>query len=363
MPLLNHTVKVKSLSLALILCLLGGTNTHAAALADPRTEALSHRLFPLLSQPAAWRGDETDRRRRLAVCGQTPACLMWTAPEGESLAGDDGTRAEILREINGINQILAVYGQGRTPRYPEIDGPKDAAGTPGFAATVSHAIAESQAAGEGGDPSLGLALALLAGNDRFEAIAFEPLDATCNAAAIARARTIDWSRYPFTALIVPGNGPQDLQTPLSPVGAERVKLAAQRFAAGLAPFIIVSGGNVHPRGTTHIEALEMARALTAQYGIPADAIVIEPYARHTTTNLRNAARRLFALNAPPDRDALIVSDDKQIAKISNPKLAARDQAELGYQPGDLRPRPSPNELAFRPSPTSLRVDPADPLDP
>jgi hypothetical protein len=97
--------------------------------------------------------------------------------------------------------------------------------------------------------------------------------------------------------------------------------------------------------------------------VPADAIIIEPYARHTTTNVRNATRRLIAMGAPLGQDALIVTDINQSRSIESQAFADRNQQELGYQPGTVGKRLSSTELLFRPSPISARVDPLDPLDP
>ena len=107
----------------------------------------------------------------------------------------------------------------------------------------------------------------------------------------------------------------------------------------------------------------MRNALIDRYGVPADAILIEPYARHTTTNLRNATRLLMAMDAPMDRDAVIVCNPGQSASIESPQFVTRNQRELGYQPGQVGRRLSITELLFRPSRVSARIDPRDPLDP
>lgn len=335
----------------------------AARVRDAKMEALSNRLFPLLT---AWRAPaegETaamlaDRRNRLSACGDVPACLLqaalWREPERDLLS------PPIQRELDGLNHIIEVYGLDAAPRYPEIDGPT-VASKPRFLAdalTLAKAAEDDQR-----DPSIALALALLDASDRDEAAAFEPLDAQYNGPALARVRAIDWSRYPYTAIIVPGIGPDDLATPLSAKGKLNVHMAAARFFDGVAPFIIVSGGTVHPRGTRHAEALEMRQALIERFGVPADCIVVEPYARHTTTNLRNASRRLAALGAPSDRDALIVTYAEQSKMIESAGFAARNRLELGYLPGIVGTRLSPTELTFRPAAESLRIDPMDPLDP
>jgi hypothetical protein len=213
------------------------------------------------------------------------------------------------------------------------------------------------------DPSIDYALALLDTGDRTDAIGFEPLSSGANAPAMARARKLDWNRYRYSAMIVTGVGPEEPDMPLSPLGKVHVRLAAARFAQGDVPFIIVTGGRAHPRATRFTEAEEMRKALIERYAIPADAILIEPYARHTTTNLRNATRLLMAIGAPLERDALIVCNPGQSAYIENPQFVQRNEKELGYQPGQIGARLSPTELVFRPARASARIDPRDPLDP
>jgi hypothetical protein len=369
---------------ALIVAQPGAT----APVADAHWAGMGGRLFPALEAVGrdrlAVKAHRTleARRTRIDACHRDGHCLLeaslWTADESRlvadaaeraMLAGtftppDDGVKAEVAREIAGLNGILQVYGLGTAPRYTLIDGPKE---TPALAQSLAFALELVEAGRDDPatrlDPSIGLALSLLDANDRGEAAAFEPLDARTNAAAMAKARTLDWSRWHYTAIIVPGIGPDDLATPLSPRGKLNVRMAAQRFADGVAPFIILSGSSVHPRDTRFVEAVEMRRALIERYGVPADSIVVEPYARHTTTNLRNVTRRLVALGAPLDRDSLIVTNADQSRMIESRDFADRNQRELGYQPGAVGKRLSPFELTFRPSRSSMRVDPLDPLDP
>ena len=107
----------------------------------------------------------------------------------------------------------------------------------------------------------------------------------------------------------------------------------------------------------------MLRALVEQHGIPADRILIEPHARHTTTNLRNCARLLLAVGFPADRPALIVSDHKTIRYIASRELAERNLREMGVQPGIVAPGPDQFSLMFTPSSNAFHVEATDPLDP
>jgi hypothetical protein len=143
----------------------------------------------------------------------------------------------------------------------------------------------------------------------------------------------------------------------------RLELAVARFRAGKAPFIIVSGGYVHPNQTPFNEAFEMKKSLIADFGVPAEAILIDPHARHTTTNLRNAARLAFRYGMAVDRPMLITSDQSQSAYVTGLVFRDRCLKELGYQPGVLGARLSKFDVEFTPGLDSLHADAHDPLDP
>ncbi|KQU49826.1 hypothetical protein ASG67_12125 [Sphingomonas sp. Leaf339] len=353
----------------MIAALLAVIPAAAVPVRDAHLAAMADRLFPSLRGRAL---AGTERQRRIAACAGAAPCLVeaaiWRDDEREALARGAGTAADdVRREIDGLNEVLRVYGVGKLPRYPLIDGSDEAFGSAGFAAKVADAVTLATLQGDDpavkGDPSLSLALALLDVNDKDQAIAFEPLDKRYNAGAIAKAQRLDWSRFQYSAIIALGVGPDDLTTPLSARGKANVRLAANAFNQGLAPFIIVSGSAVHPRDTPHVEAVEMRRALIDRFGIAANAIIVEPYARHTTTNLRNATRQLIRLGAPLGHDTLVVSNTAHIDAIASPAFTTRNQRELGYQPGRIGPRRSQNAITFRPDAASRRVDPIDPLDP
>ena len=113
------------------------------------------------------------------------------------------------------------------------------------------------------------------------------MDAGENAAAFRRVHSIDWNRYPYTAIVVPGAGNDRPNVRLSPSGKLRDKIAAKRYRESKAPFILVSGGFVHPSQTEFSEAIEMKHHLMERSSVPEDAILVDPHARRTTTNMRN----------------------------------------------------------------------------
>lgn len=389
-------MRPKAVNLLVTMAALALTTVPASAgtVRDTVTEALSQRLFPLfdivgrdkaaLNRIKAGAGVSTllrARQERRTACAQDLTCMaqamIWSAAEADAMGrafatlpdlptADDGASAQIRREIQGLNVIVRTYGLGQLPAYPQIDGvgmidPREQQVRLQAADWLSRTPRDRSA--QGLDPSIDYALALLDVSDRTDAIGHEPLMSGVNAAAMAKAKTLDWSRYRYSAMILTGVGPEIDDMPLSPFGKYHLRLAAARFAQGDIPFIIVTGGRAHPRATHFVEADEMRKALIDRYGVPADAILIEPYARHTTTNLRNAARLLIAIGAPMDDDALIVCNPQQSAMIESVQFTKRNADELGYQPGRIGRRFSPTELAFRPDRVSARIDPRDPLDP
>ncbi len=346
-------------------------------------------LFPTLAGTGAWRSNRDasrvlrEREARIGRCGDTRCAIdaqRWTAAERRILVGSARTgpggggitgkrfaerSAAIGREIDGIDGIIDVYAVDKAPRYPAIDGPDDPPNSAARERRIADALGMAAACRPPrslGDPSIGLATALLTVNDRTDAVRF-PAGPSLNGAAAGRARGTDWRRYRYAALVVLGVGPDDPAVRLSAAGESNVRLAADRFERGLAPFIVVTGGAVHPRRTRIVEAVEMRRDLIERFHVPAAAIVLEPRARHTTTNLRNVARELRRIGAPAGKDVLVLTNAEHSASISNPAFAQRNERELGYQPGKVVARLGPTDLAYRLFPRSLRIDPRDPLDP
>jgi DUF218 domain len=267
----------------------------------------------------------------------------------------------------GLNDVLSVYGQGAAPRYPLIDSISFDVNSTDFREHVSALLnqisseaAESQLFFE---PSLQGALQLLLLNHRDEAGRFEPMEAGVNRAAVEAITSIAWRKFEYSVIVVPGAGPADPHTALSEAGRRRTALAAEAYHAGKAPLILVSGGYVHPSQTHFAEAIEMKNALLKDYNVPEAAILVDPHARHTTTNLRNAAREIYRYNIPMAKPALVVSDASQIGYIAGQSFADRCLKELGYLPYQIVSHPSDTSLVFVPKIESLEEDPQDPLDP
>lgn len=133
-------------------------------------------------------------------------------------------------------------------------------------------------------------------------------------------------------LIVPGFTPLfGWRAGLHPRAARRLARAAELLAGGRAATVIVSGGAVHSPDN---EAL-MMRQWLLDHGVKETAILVDPCARHTTTNLRNAGRILLAAGAS---EAHIVTSGDQLYYLAHPWRSTfhlRCLVQLGYRVGDL----------------------------
>ena len=280
-----------------------------------------------------------------------------------------------VRDANQMNQIIATYCNGNAARYPDIDSMIYSGTLKTYASLITillddlpieeSATATSRSPEESlfFEPTLRFSLRLLQSNSHDEAGRLWPLQTGENAAAIRRMRSIQWSRFHYSVIVVPGAGSELANVSISPWGRERVRLGVYAFRSGQAPFILVSGGFVHPSLTPYCEAVEMKRYLMEVYGVPERAILIDPHARHTTTNLRNASREVFEYGMPSAKPMLVVSDTAQISYIQSAAFLDRNRQELGYLPVTLGNRLSPTQMEAVPSVKSLYVDATDPLDP
>ena len=265
---------------------------------------------------------------------------------------------------NGMNRILSVYCLGKDPTYKNIDKVSFDVSKKVYSDLLQAKIREIGVSKDllFFEPTLNFALKLLEINRRDEAGRYEPLEAGENKAALENLRNIKWSDYPYSFILVLGAGPQN-SLRLSVTGAKRAEVAAQLFLQHKAPLIIMSGGHVHPMQTPYCEAVEMKKYVMEKFKIPENSILIEPHARHTTTNFRNGARLAFRYRLPSDLKALVTSSEDHIAYSVGEEFRTRCVSELGYFPMEFITRISPIAAEFQPSVAALFFDANDPLDP
>jgi uncharacterized SAM-binding protein YcdF (DUF218 family) len=95
--------------------------------------------------------------------------------------------------------------------------------------------------------------------------------------------------------------------------------------------------------------------------VPESAIILDPHARHTTTNMRNTARIMLTYGFPKDKHAIVTSSEVHINAVVN--MADRCIKELGYVPYELGKRVNDVVLEFKPKLESFIIDGDEPLDP
>ena len=329
--------------------------TAAMRWSDSDVQAISNGLGRLYKSDPAVRG----LARTLRKSGFYP---LYRKQDGQHLLITAWTDA-----ASAINRIIDVYGGGTLPRYARSEKARFDANTPSYAfdlKALTMLIDEEQTRNRlFFFPELKAAVALLAMNDRLNAAQFEPLQNGLNAAAIARARSVDWKKYPYSVIVVPGSGPSQNGVRISALGRIRVEQAVTLYRSGKAPFILVSGGAVHPMLTPYFEAIEMRRELMEGWNVPANAILVDPYARHTTTNIRNAVREIIRYRFPTKKPFLVTSDFSQVRGILSSAFDVRCQRELHYLPFTSKRGLSPTALAMRVSVDALQQDATDPMDP
>lgn len=282
------------------------------------------------------------------------------------------SEAESIKKIweqdaKAMNRIIDVYGIGAKPYYPGID-------------SISYPVngkkhqelmlsTKSLIVFEPEDNSLFYHIPYLASevlldiNDRDEAVVYEPLWKNDNRAAYERIKTINWDDYPYSALVVLGSGPDNYDFPLNPGGKIRLRIAAEKYKEGIAPFIIVTGGKVYPFKTRNVEAYHMKQYLMDRFNIPENNIIIEPHARHTTSNIRNTSRIIIRNGIPTAKPMLVTSSERHINSVSSDAFAERCKRELGLVPYVLKKRVSAYFVELYPQLNALQINPIEPLDP
>jgi hypothetical protein len=174
----------------------------------------------------------------------------------------------------------------------------------------------------------------------------------------------DWTDYRHDLIVVPGFTPPPATTAwrMHPQEKTRLERAQKDLQDGQAPFIFVSGGAVYPAGTPCYEGVEMKHELI-DMGVPADRIIVDAAAQHSTTNIRNAGRYMLAQKRALT-SALITTSGSQDFYFSHPGLSTfhkRSREELGYEVGGLRNARGRGHSVYTPS-ERVREPGLDPQD-
>lgn len=273
------------------------------------------------------------------------------------------------QDARGMNYAIDVYAAARKPNYPKIDSISFDIHSREFQKEVlpickqniemwnkEHATFYSV--------SLKAVCMLLDLNNRLQAADFEPLGKTVNRASYEQVPLTNWESYPYSAILVLGSGPEDPNVNINPIGKMKAAYAALLYHNHQAPFIILSGGRVHPYHTQYSEAYEMKKYLMETWEIPESAIIMEPHARHTTTNFRNAARIMLTQGFPKEKYALVTSSKSHIDYVEKAEqLPQRCIRELGYEPYKIGKRISERVIEFMPQAASVTINPLEPIDP
>ncbi len=268
----------------------------------------------------------------------------------------------------GLNHILDVYGLGKDALYKDIDNVSYDVNGAEYKQILKTKVAEIKPVKNAlfFEPTLVYAMKLLEANNRDEAGRFEPMEQSENKKAFENIKNIKWNDYPYSVILVLGSGPNaklgDAPN-IGKIGIERTDVAVKMFQEKKAPLLILSGGYVHPARTPYCEALEMKKYVMEKYKIPESAILIDPHARHTTTNVRNAARLMFRYKIPADKKGLITSSKTHIDYVAGEEFVKRFMKELNFVPMQIFARISPVEVEFLPLTDSLFMNSLDPLDP
>jgi hypothetical protein len=269
--------------------------------------------------------------------------------------------------IYGTNYIINQFGLGKKMRYPVIDSASYVVTSRYYRMVLKDIFAlldeQTDKMTLFYQPSLAVAMRLMDANDRDEPARFEPMEQKDNKKAIDKIKQTNWAKYSYATIVVPGNGPELFTTPISPDNKIHCDAAAARYLQGLAPFIITSGGYCYPFRGPYCEAIEMKKYLMSKYNIPGDAIIIDPHARHTTTNFRNANRLIIRYGIPVTKPSLFTTSKSQHDNVMSDAFDRRNLHELGYLPYRDKKSISNHDVVYYPVLESLHMDPLDPLDP
>jgi uncharacterized SAM-binding protein YcdF (DUF218 family) len=125
---------------------------------------------------------------------------------------------------------------------------------------------------------------------------------------------------------------------------------------------MVSGGMAHPYKTKYCEAVEMKNYLVNTLHIPANAVLAEPQARHTTTNVRNGVRLIYHYGMPFNKPFITSTSASHSEYLAN-AMADRCMKELKYVPYKVGKRVNETTIELYPLIEALQINPLEPLDP
>jgi hypothetical protein len=263
---------------------------------------------------------------------------------------------------------MKVYGLGEAAQYAQIDSVSYDVHSPFYKGSVfmwADLLHNTKPKTNAlfFEESLNFSLSLLYMNHRDEVARYEPLEEKENKKAIAHLKQINFDTFDYASILILGNGPENDTDRLSAIGKLNIQLGVLEYEAKKAPLIIVSGGHAHPFRAPFCEAIEMKKELMEVYHVPEENILVDPFARHTTTNLRNATRLMIASEMRLDMKSIVVTNASHSEYVGNPNFNARCLEELGYLPAIILKRLNATALEFMPNIESLHQNPIDPLDP
>ncbi len=271
--------------------------------------------------------------------------------------------------LRGVNQIIDTYGAGIDPRYPTIDAISFDVNSSQYKSLIKTLVTDLDT-NKGNyklfyEPFLNFALGLLDINDRDEAGRYFQLQNGVNSVAYQNLGNITWSDYDYSMIVVLGDSPNSSgDAPNISVGGKaRADHGVELYNQGKAPLIMFSGGHVWPVHTAFSEAIEMKKYIMNTHSIPENRILVDPHARHTTTNMRNIGRQIFRYGISKDKKAIVSTSQGHSESISSPNFLTRCQNEMGHIPLKLHERLSSFDLEFTPIIDVLHLDSSDPLDP
>lgn len=271
---------------------------------------------------------------------------------------------------HGTNLIIENYLLGKEMSDKDKNGPLYEHDDAKYQQSVINAIQQILTETESKqvlfyENPLSVALQILQLNGRNEAARYEPLITGENKLALQAIAGTDFSKYTYTALIVLGDSPNSAgdELHLSESAKARVAMGVEKYRSAVAAFIVFTGANVYPNHTAYHEAIEMKKYAMTKFSVPEHAILVDPHARHTTTNLRNISRLIFRYKIPSDKKALVVATTSHINTMISSNFRSRCIREIGYDPIPANPTYNANELEIIPDIKALQINPKDFLDP